>query len=103
MGREWYVTHIYAGENYLERGPYDEDGIPATCLQMMWEGQANYLREYLNKLEGVAESYKISCMNWAKESHQKGNRENKEFWEKKAKSIAELLDQSYKKGDPSGQ
>ena len=63
------------------------------------EGQANYLRDYLNKLESVAEKYKTSCMNWAKESHQKGNRENKEFWEKKAKSIAKLLDQSDKKSE----
>lgn len=51
MTEKWYVTHVFRGENYLGRGPYDENGEPADFLQMMWEGQAQYLRDLLNGLE----------------------------------------------------
>ena len=55
MAEKWYVTHIYRGENYLAKGPHDENGKPAICLQMMWEDQANYLKNFLNQLEKTNE------------------------------------------------
>ena len=103
MGEKWYVTHIYERENYLAKGPHGPNGEPTLCYQMMWEGQANYLRDYLNKLEEIAEKYKTACMGCAEDSHLKGYGDNKEFWEREAKKIVELLDQSDQQSQPGGE
>ena len=31
MGNNWSVTHIYRGENYLVKGPFDKKGAPTEC------------------------------------------------------------------------
>jgi len=49
------------------------------------------LREALEGSSRIVEKYKDACMEWAKESHHKGNRQDKEFWERRAKSMANLL------------
>lgn len=49
------------------------------------------LREALDGSSRIVEKYKDACMEWAKESRRKGTRQNKEFWERRAKSMANLL------------
>ncbi len=44
----FYVTHIYAGENYLSRGPHDCTGKPEIIEWIEWEGTANDIRDKLN-------------------------------------------------------
>ena len=44
----FYVTHIYAGENYLSRGPHDLTGRPEIIEWIEYEGTANDIRDKLN-------------------------------------------------------
>ncbi len=49
------------------------------------------LREALGGSSRIVEKYKDACMEWAKEAQHKGLRQVKEFWERRAKSMANLL------------
>ncbi len=49
------------------------------------------LRGALEGSSRIVEKYKDACMEWAKESHHNGKRQDKEFWERRAKSMANLL------------
>ncbi len=46
---KWYVTHIYAGENYLMRGPHGPKGEPKECHHFSCERCANVARDILNR------------------------------------------------------
>ena len=64
---------------------------PAICCVCEVIDDNERLREALDGSSRIVEKYRDSCMEWAKESHHKGNRQNKEFWERRAKSMANLL------------
>lgn len=49
------------------------------------------LREALEGSNRIVEKYKDACMEWAKEAHHKGVRQVTEFWERRVKSMANLL------------
>ncbi len=53
--------------------------------------RAKRLRDVLEGSSRIVEKYKDACMEWAKESHHKGGRQDTEFWERRAKSMAILL------------
>ena len=62
MDEKWYVTHVFRGENYLAKGPHGDKGEPTSCFQMMWEGQANDVRDILNNLEKEVKSLKMTML-----------------------------------------
>ena len=55
------------------------------------EAENKKLREALERASRIVEKYKDACFEWAKESHHKGNTPNRIFWEKRTKSMANLL------------
>ena len=61
----FYVTHIYAGENYLSCGPHDKYGKPAICQHIMDEWAANAMKNKLNngETEFRVDRYEVNYCN----------------------------------------
>ena len=68
-------------------------GAESAALQELATAKAENkaLWEALGGSSRIVEKYKDACMEWAKEAQHKGIRQVKEFWERRAKSMANLL------------
>ncbi len=84
-------THIEHLENLLAEKEQEREDYLVGTLEGKVKEENEGLRGRLRESSRIVEKYKDACFEWAKESHHKGNRQNKEFWERRTKSMTVLI------------